>query len=91
MVSDPNAKVDDDLLDVCIVWQVGKIGFALTFPQVYRETGAAHPALSRHRSRVVRVFTEQPVEKMFDGNINGKTPLEAEILANAIDVLAPSP
>ena len=58
---------------------------------MYSETGAAHPALSRHRSRVVRVFTEQPVEKIFDGSINGKTPLEAEILVKAIDVLAPFP
>jgi diacylglycerol kinase family enzyme len=30
------------------------------------------------------------MEKMFDGNINGKTPLEAKILAKAIEVFVPS-
>jgi diacylglycerol kinase family enzyme len=30
------------------------------------------------------------MEKMFDGNINGKTLLEAKILAKAIEVLVPS-
>ena len=31
------------------------------------------------------------MEKMFDGKINGRTPLEAKILAEAMDVLVPSP
>ena len=30
------------------------------------------------------------IRKMFDGNINGRTPLEAKILPKAIDVLVPS-
>ena len=89
MVFAPNAILDDGFFDICIVREVGKFSFALTFPQMYRGTGAKHPALSRHRSSVVRIFTEQPVEKMFDGNINGKTPLEAKVLPRAIDVIVP--
>jgi diacylglycerol kinase (ATP) len=90
MIFAPNAVVDDGLFDVCIVREIGKIGFALTFPQMYKDAGPKHPALSRHRSSSVRIFTENPMEKMFDGNINGKTPLEAKILAKAIEVLVPS-
>lgn len=90
MVFAPDAVVDDGLLDICIVREIGKVSFALTFPQMYRDTGAEHPALSRHRSSIVKVFTERPVEKMFDGSINGKTPLELRILPKAIDVLVPS-
>jgi len=90
MVFAPDALVDDGLFDVCIVREIGKIGFALTFPQMYKDSGPKHPALSRHRSSSVRIFTENPMEKMFDGNIKGKTPLEAEILAKAIQVLVPS-
>lgn len=90
MVFAPNAIVDDGLFDVCIVREMGKIGFALTFPQMYKDAGPKHPALSRHRSSSVRIFSGNPMEKMFDGNINGKTPLEAKILAKAIQVLVPS-
>lgn len=89
MVFAPNAILDDGLFDICIVGEIGKFSFALTFPQMYRNTGAKHPALSRYRSRVVRIFTERAVDKMFDGNINGKTPLEAKVLPKAIDVLVP--
>jgi diacylglycerol kinase (ATP) len=89
MVFAPDAIVDDGLFDICIVRDIGKISFALTFPQMYKDTGARHPALSRHRARSVRIFAEQPIEKLFDGNINGKTPLEAKILPKAIDVLVP--
>ncbi len=90
MVFAPNAVVDDGLFDVCIVREIGKVGFALTFPQMYKDSGPKHPALSRYRSSVVRIFSENPMEKMFDGNINGKTPLEAKILSKAIEVLVPS-
>ncbi len=90
MVFAPNAVVDDGLFDVCIVRDIGKVSFALTFPQMYKDAGPKHPALSRHRSSSVKIFTENPMEKMFDGNINGKTPLEAKILAKAIQVLVPS-
>jgi len=91
MVFAPDAVVDDGLFDVSIVREVGRISFALTFPQMYRDAGVRHPAYSRHRSSAIKIFTEQPSEKMFDGNINGKTPLEAKILPKAIDVLLPTP
>ena len=89
MVFAPDAVVDDGLFDICIVREIGKPSFALTFPQMYRDSGVKHPAVSRYRSSVVRIFTEQPLEKMFDGNINGKTPLEAKIMRKAVDVLVP--
>lgn len=89
MVFAPDAKLDDGLFDICIVREVGKLSFALTFPQMYRGMGAQHPALSRHRSSAVKIYTESAVEKLFDGNINGETPLEAKVLPKVIDVLVP--
>ena len=89
MVFAPDAVADDGLLDVCIVGEIGKIELALTFPQMYRNGGVKHPALSRYRSSVVRIYTEQPSGKMFDGNINGQTPLEAKVLPKAVSVLVP--
>jgi YegS/Rv2252/BmrU family lipid kinase len=89
MVFAPDAIVDDGLFDICLVREVGKTSLALTFPQMYRDTGAKHPALSRYRSSIVKIFTEQPMEKMFDGSINGETPLEAEVLPRALDILIP--
>jgi diacylglycerol kinase (ATP) len=91
MVFAPDAIVDDGLFDISIVGEMGKVSFALTFPQMYRDSGVKHPALSRHRSSVVRIFTEQPLEKMFDGNIKGRTPFEARILSKAVEILIPSP
>jgi len=90
MVFAPDAVVDDGLFDISIVTEIDRISLALTFPQMYRDVGVIHPAYSRYRSSTVKIFTEQPSEKMFDGNINGKTPLEAKILPKAIEVLVPS-
>ena len=90
MIFAPHAVVDDGLFDVCIVREIGRASFALTFPQMYRDSGVKHPAVSRYRSSAVRIFTEQPLGKMFDGNINGKMPLEAKIMRKAVDVLVPS-
>lgn len=90
MVFAPDAVADDGLFDVCIVSEIGRVSLALTFPQMYKDAGPKHPALSRYRSSSVRIFTENPMEKMFDGNINGETPLEAKILAKATEVLVPS-
>jgi len=90
MVFAPDAVVDDGLFDISVVREVGGISFALTFPQMYRDAGVRHPAYSRYRSSAIKIFTEQPSEKMFDGNINGKTPLDAKILPKAIDILVPT-
>lgn len=89
MVFAPDAVVDDGLFDICVVGEIGRASFALTFPQMYKNTGVKHPALSRYRSSAVKIFTEKPVDKLFDGNIRGKTPLEARILPKAIDVFVP--
>ena len=90
MVFAPDAVVDDGLFDISIVREIGRLSLALTFPQMYTDTGVKHPALSRHRSSTIRIYTEQPIGKMFDGNINGKTPLDAKILPKALDVIVPS-
>lgn len=89
MIFAPDAIVDDGLFDVSIVGEIGKLSLALTFPQMYKEEGVKHSALSRHRSSTAKIYTDQPVGKMFDGNINGKTPLEMKVLPKAISVLVP--
>ena len=89
MVFAPDAIIDDGFFDICIVREIGKVSFALTFPKMYSDTGAKHSTLSRYRSSSVKIFAEQSFDKMFDGNINGKTPLEAKVLPKAIDVIIP--
>ena len=89
MVFAPDTVVDDGLFDVCIIGKIGKVSLALTFPQMYKDTGPKHPALNRYRSRTVKITCDHPLDKMFDGNINGTTPLEAKILPSAVEVIIP--
>jgi len=89
MIFAPDAIVDDGLFDICVIGKISKLSLAMTFPQMYRKTGPKHPALMRFKSSKIRISSDQPLAKMFDGNINGETPLEAKIIPQAIEVIVP--
>lgn len=63
----PRARLDDGLLDLVIVGEVGKLELLRVFPQVYRGTHVAHPAVSLARAAEARVFSDRPLVPWGDG------------------------
>lgn len=83
----PEANYSDGLLDVLVmrdmsVWEVMSL-----LPRVYRGTHLSHPKVDFYRASQADVYCEQPVRKMFDGNIVGMTPIKARVFSQALKVI----
>ncbi len=86
----PGARVDDGMLDVVVVADIARSGLMVHFPKVYAGRHLEHPAFSAHTARSISVECAEPLDKMFDGDLCGTTPLEAEVVAGAIRVATPA-
>jgi YegS/Rv2252/BmrU family lipid kinase len=86
----PTARVDDGLFDVVVVERIGKLDLMINFPKVYRGRHFEHPSFSLHRTRSVTIRSEEPLEKMFDGDLCGWTPVEATVIPGGLQVVLPA-
>lgn len=86
----PGARVDDGLLDVVVVDDIGKKDLMINFPKVYSGRHLQHPSFSLHRSSRVRITSVERLPKMFDGDLCGWTPVEAEVQRAALRVVRPA-
>ncbi|MGH7550303.1 MAG: diacylglycerol/lipid kinase family protein [Gemmatimonadota bacterium] len=85
----PGAKVDDGLFDVVVVNGIGKLDLMINFPRIYRGRHLEHPSFEVYRTRSVRIDAASPLPKMFDGDIEGFSPVEATVLPRALKVVVP--
>lgn len=85
----PDAEVDDGALDVVIVDDIGKLDLMVNFPKAYAGRHFEHPSFSVHRTRRVRVRSGERLPKMFDGDLCGETPVEADVVPGGIRVVLP--
>ena len=83
----PKAKMDDGLLDVCIVGAVDPLRLLRLFPTVYsgnhlnvREVGYFHATR-------VRIETDQPLDVYADGEYVCRTPVEVAVREKALKVI----
>jgi diacylglycerol kinase (ATP) len=83
----PHAKIDDGMLDICIVGTVDPFRLFCLFPTVY---GGKHLQVREVRySQVsrVRVETEHPVDVYADGEFVCRTPIEIKIEQAALKIV----
>lgn len=85
----PEARVDDGELDVVIVETIGRLDLMVNFPRVYRGGHFAHPSFTAHRARSVRVESDETLDKMFDGDLCGSTPMDAEVVPGGLSMVLP--
>lgn len=86
----PQAKIDDGFLDIAVMGDISKPGLAITLPKAYKGKHVGHPAFAFYKGKKVLIKTHRPLRKLFDGNVYGQSPLEAEILPQALSVLVPA-
>lgn len=83
----PDAKVDDGLLDIVLVDDIGKFDLMVNFPKVYRGAHFSHPSFSLYRSRTVRIESEEKLPKILDGDPAGTLPACATVREKALKVI----
>jgi diacylglycerol kinase (ATP) len=85
----PKAKMDDGLLDVCIVGEVDPFKLFCMFPTVY---GGKHLRIREVRysqAARIRVETEHPLDVYADGEFVCRTPVEISIESAALKIVSP--
>jgi len=85
----PQAKVDDGLLDVCIVGSVGRLKLFAMFPTVYAGRHLRIKEVQYFHAPRVRVETETPIDVYADGEYVCRTPVEVSLERGALRVIAP--
>jgi diacylglycerol kinase (ATP) len=85
----PKAKMDDGLLDVCIVGGVGRFKLLTVFPTVYAGRHLGIRKVEYFHTTRVRVETEHPLDVYADGEYVCRTPVEISIQRAALKVVTP--
>ena len=57
------------------------------FPRLYRGSHLEHPKFSVYQAKFVEIESPEPLEKMFDGDIFGKTPVAPRWQTGAVRVV----
>jgi YegS/Rv2252/BmrU family lipid kinase len=87
----PQASLDDGLLDVVVIGEIGKLEFLRTFPKVFSGRHVEHPAVAVHRAARVDLDADRPLAVYADGEPAGTLPATFQVRPAAIAVLAADP
>jgi diacylglycerol kinase (ATP) len=87
----PQAKMDDGLLDVCIVGAVDPFKLFCMFPTVYAGRHLGIKEVAYFQSPRVRVETEHPLDVYADGEYVCRTPVEVGVRPSALMVVTVAP
>jgi diacylglycerol kinase (ATP) len=88
MLAAPRADLGDGLLDVVVVRRASRWRLLALLRRVYDGTHIQMPEVEYHQVRSLRIETAGPEPLNLDGEVKGRTPLAAEVLPGAIQMLA---
>lgn len=86
----PRAKMDDGLLDVCIVAGMNPFKLFYEFPKVYAGRHLGIREVEYFQAPRVRVQAEHPMDVYADGEYVCRTPIEAGVDRAALKVVVPA-
>ena len=85
----PHARLDDGLLDVCIVPRMGKIELLRWVPRAYHGRHLAHPRIRYFRARTITLQSSSRLELFGDGEFIQELPATIEAVPRALRVIVP--
>ncbi len=86
----PRARMDDGLLDVCIVPAMSKPELLRWVPAAYRGEHLAHPRISYFQARKLTLNSPCRLELFADGEFIQELPATIEAVPNALRVMVPA-
>jgi diacylglycerol kinase (ATP) len=87
----PQARMDDGLLDVCLVAGVNPFKLFYLFPTVYVGRHLNIREVEYFQTACVRVETEHPLDVYADGEYVCQTPVEVMARPKALKIITPEP
>lgn len=91
MLLAPGAELDDGLLDVVTVADVGKLRFLANLPKVFNGRHTDNDEVEVHRAAEVTVAADRPFAVYGDGDHITDLPATFRVLRRALRVIAPPP
>lgn len=85
----PEAELDDGLLDVLVVEQIGVLSLLATLPKVFSGRHLAHPAVKTWRTTRAQLSSPDKMDLYGDGEYIAPLPLTLEIRPQALKVVVP--
>jgi YegS/Rv2252/BmrU family lipid kinase len=85
----PQAKMDDGLLDVCIVGGVDRLKLLCMFPTVYAGRHLTIKEVEYFQTGRLRIETERPLDVHADGEYVCQTPVDIAVQRAALRVVTP--
>ncbi len=86
----PDARIDDGLLNVCVLREAGIIEFLRAFPKVFHGTHVSHPKFWTGTAKDVVVESDRPLPVLIDGDVSHTTPLHVTVAPGALRVMLPA-
>jgi YegS/Rv2252/BmrU family lipid kinase len=87
----PDALLDDGLLEVMVVENVGKLRFLTRIlPKVFKGTHVHEPGVHVFRAREVSFSADRPFTMYADGDPIGELPVRVRALQGAVTMLTPA-
>lgn len=90
MLITPDARLDDGLLDVCIVRAMSKPALIGQFPRLFKGTHVRHPAVQMRRGRRIEIAVDRPFTLYADGEPAGPLPATLTIEPGALRLVTPA-
>ena len=82
----PDAKIDDGILNICIVKNISKIKALFLLPRVFFGTHVKHPKAIYEPSKSLSISSENTISIWADGEYVGTTPAIISILPKALKI-----
>ncbi len=86
MIVAPHARVDDGLLDVVVLRNTSRWQTLQMFRRVFKGTHLSLPCIECHQVRTMAIESEGSQALNLDGELKGRSPLTAEVMAGALRV-----
>jgi YegS/Rv2252/BmrU family lipid kinase len=84
----PEASLNDSLLDVVVIGDIGKFDLLKSIPMIYKGTHGQHPKVSMHKAATVAVETSEPVLVHADGELLGEGPASFSVKPAALSIVS---
>lgn len=85
----PNASLQDGLLDLVLVGELGRIEFLMNFPKVMKGAHITHPKVVCRTAKRVEIRSDSPVPYLVDGEVLPPGDFAIEIVPAALTAVVP--
>jgi YegS/Rv2252/BmrU family lipid kinase len=85
----PDAELDDGMLDVVSVGEVGKLRYLANLPKVFKGRHLDHGEVTVRRAAEVQISADRPLAVYADGDHLADLPATIRVLPRALNVIAP--